>query len=122
MNSIQKIGLDKVSLSVSISKLNMEQLLKHKKKLNITYNEGSPFYGIQYFKIMDNRRFSTLRAGIRKVGNGCRVYCHLDICLSFINKEKNNLRNISMEEYRKAISSIIDYLADEYGVFIDKTP
>ena len=121
MRKIERIGLDRLVLSVHILKINIEKLKENIKKLQVVTNNESMFYGLQYFKIIDNERFSTLCAGIRryKKGASCKVYCKIEFSLSFINEERNNLQNITIDEYLKHINSIFLYIKDRYGIELD---
>lgn len=120
MEKFETIGMDKVVLSAQIIKINIEKLKSNKKGISINRNDSSEFYGIQFMRIIDNCKFSTLRAGIRKQDGRCKQYCYLDLSLTFINKEGNNLQNISIDDYVKNIKKIITYIEAKYGIEINK--
>ena len=127
LSKIQRIGLDKITLSnlAIIGEIDFHKLTKNNDNIEIhqTTNKSrrcrrympDTKAGITKIIIKDNQIFQDLIVGYASDSNGLPIeYVYLTITVSNING--NNLENMTHQEYSDYIESTINYIAHQYGI------
>ena len=126
MDSIKRVGIDKIKLSgFAVEHIDMIKLQSMAKRVEIVQSPNSFIpckrympesgAGISKILIKDNEIFSDLLIGCANSGNNMPIeYVYLSICVS--NAKGFNLENMTYEEYDTYIHQVLEYIHSEYGI------
>ena len=128
LNSIKRVGIDKLKLSgFAVEHIDMIKLQSMAKRVEIVQSPNSFIpckrhmpesgAGISKILIKDNEIFSDLLIGCANNGNSIPIeYVYLTICVS--NAKGFNLENMTYEEYDTYIHQVLEYIHSEYGIVL----
>lgn len=123
-------GIDKSEVrNITIEAVNL-RLLRHNTKAIFNVSESQDSYIVKVIGsddhlqldrlyIKDNYMFNDLTLDFKYNSLGVKVYyVSLDITINTKGNSENNLRPLSVSEYRNKLNNIRDYLISMYGVYI----